>query len=207
MVFPALYNGPVSYYARLIRENQILLEQYDHYSKQTYRNRCRILGPNGIQSLSVPVKRRRGTKNYLRDIRVDYDTPWNRIHWRSLIASYASSPFFHYLMDELIPFYEGTVVFLIDLNEGLLRATLGLLGIEIPVGRTHTFAPLEEILDPRSVIHPKMETATHDPLFRALPYHQVFSDRAGFQENLSILDLLFNEGPNALPLLRESLRT
>jgi hypothetical protein len=206
LVYPALYNGPVSYYSRLIGEKKILLEQYEHYSKQTYRNRFRILGPNGVLTLSVPVKRKRGVKNYLRDIRIDYDTPWNKIHWRSMVASYASSPFFHYMMDDLVPFYENRIGFLVDLNEGLLRATLSLIGLEIPVERTSSFIFLEDEMDPRAVIHPKLDYTVHDPFFRSVPYHQVFSDRTAFQANLSILDLLFNEGPNALPLLRRSLK-
>ena len=207
MVYPAFYNGPINYYARLIREQKIILEQDEHYTKQTYRNRFRIMGPNGILTLSVPVKRIRGKKNLLRDVRVDYDTPWNRIHWRSLVASYASSPFFNFIKDELEPFYEKRITYLIELNKELVRTTLGLLELDIPVECSETFVPIREVSDPREMIRPKPESSLNDPWFIPIEYHQVFSERLGFQPNLSILDLLFNEGPNARTILHQSLRT
>jgi len=207
LVYPALYNGPVYYYARLIREKKIHLEQHDHYTKQTYRNRFRIMGPNGILTLVVPVKRKRGRKNLLKDVRIDYDTPWNKIHWRSMVASYASSPFFELMKDELEPFYCKQTGFLFDLNLGLLMATLNLLGKEIPVDVSTSFKPLNGEKDPRAVIHPKLDPAGADPDFQPAAYHQVFADRHGFEPNLSILDLLFNEGSNASLILQNSLRT
>ena len=206
MVYPALYNGPVNYYARIIREKDIVIEQFDSYSKQTYRNRCRIMGPNGVLTLSIPVKKRRGIKNLLRDIRIDYDTPWNKIHWKSMVASYAASPFFEYMMDDLVGFYERKYDFLLDLNQQLLEQTLQLLGIDIPVKCSPVFSEITGKTDPRHFIHPKLEQVLVDPDFKPLVYHQVFSDRLGFQANLSILDLLFNEGPGAQDTLKKSLR-
>jgi hypothetical protein len=207
LIYPALYNGPLNYYARLIREEKIILEQYDHYHKQTYRNRCRILGPNGVLTLSIPVKKKHGEKTLVRDIRIDYDMPWNRAHWRSLLASYASSPFFEYLSDDLSRFYEVRFDFLIDLNLQLVENILGLLEIHIPVIASSSFREIEGTSDPRHFIHPKRDQKVEDPDFQTIEYHQVFSDRFGFQPNLSILDLLFNEGPGATSILRKSLRT
>jgi hypothetical protein len=207
LVYPALYNGPVYYFARLIREKKITLEQHDHYAKQTYRNRFRIMGPNGILTLVVPVKRTRGQKNLFRDIRIDYDTPWNKIHWRSMVASYASSPFFELMIDELAPYYHKKTGFLIDLNLGLLRTTLELLGQEVPVDLSATFTPILESKDPRTMIHPKRDLAKTDPEFQPVEYHQVFADRHGFKQGLSVLDLMFNEGSNASTILRDCIRT
>ncbi len=207
MIFPALYNGPINYYARLIRQQELLLEQYDSYSKQTYRNRCMILGPNGVITLSIPVKRRKGVKNAVRDIRIDYDTNWNRIHWRSLVASYASSPYFEYLADEIRPIYERSYTFLIDLNRLLIEHMLGFMGLKIPVHLTEAFEPIVSETDPRHFIHPKTDQAAADPGFVPVKYHQVFSDRLGFQPNLSILDLVFNTGPETLSYLRRCLKT
>ena len=155
MVFPALYNGPVNYFARLVKQQEIVLEQYDSYSKQTYRNRCMIMGPNGVVTLSIPVKRESGVKTHLRDIRIDYDTNWNKIHWRSLVASYASSPFFEYMADEITPFYQKRYEFLIDLNLQLIEQTLGMMGLNIPVVCSEIFTPISSEHDPRHFIHPK----------------------------------------------------
>jgi hypothetical protein len=207
LIFPALYNGPVNYFARLVKQHEIVLEQYDNYSKQTYRNRCMIMGPNGLVTLPIPVKRNRKVKTHLRDVRIDYDSNWNRIHWRSLVASYASSPFFDYMAEEFYPLYEMRFEFLIDLNLMLIEETLGLLGLQIPVVCTEAFFPILSDRDPRHFIHPKIDQTSADPGFHPAEYHQVFADRLGFHANLSILDLIFNEGPDALSYLQRCLKT
>lgn len=207
MIFPALYNGPINYYARLVRQQEIVVEQHDSYSKQTYRNRCLIMGPNGLITLSIPVKKKRGVKNQLCDVRIDYDTNWNKIHWRSLVASYGSSPFFEYMVDEIKPFYEKRYEFLIDLNLQLIDFTLDFLGLNIPLINTDEFQAISSETDPRHFIHPKKDQAMEDPDFLPGEYHQVFSDRLGFRPNLSILDLIFNVGPDALSYLKHSFRT
>lgn len=207
MIYPALYNGPILYYTLLLREKGIVVEQFEHYTKQTYRNRCMIMGPNGIITLSIPVKRVRGRKNRIRDIRIDYDTPWNRIHWRSLEASYSSSPFFEFMKDELFPLYERRFEFLMDLNLELLAATLQWLRWDIPVQLSEAYHDMPADKDPRIWIDPKSEPSRAYPGFQPVAYPQVFADRLGFQKNLSILDLLFNEGPNAGSILQNCLRT
>ncbi len=207
MVYPLLYNGPVNYFARLVREEHPLLEQYDNYLKQTYRNRCRILGPNGVLSLSVPVKRKRGEKSLYKEIRVDYDKPWNKIHWKSLVAAYGASPFFEFIRDDLAPFYEQRFEFLVDLNLQMLEKTLAIMGLGTPVSLSKAFTEIRGEEDPSAFIHPKAELVVADPSFSPVTYHQVFAEKHGFQSNLSILDLLFNEGPNSLSILHRSLRT
>jgi hypothetical protein len=207
LIFPLLYNGPVNYFARLVREEKIILEQFDSYHKQSYRNRCRIMGPNGLLTLSIPVKRQRGRKNLFKEIRIDYETPWNKIHWKSLVAAYAASPFFEFISDDLVVFYERRFDFLVDLNIRMLSKTMDFLGLDIPVSLTSTFELSAGTDDPREFIHPKANIPEADPLFSPEVYHQVFSDKHGFQANLSILDLLFNEGLNSLTILKKSLRT
>ena len=207
MVFPALYNGPINYFARLVKQRVIILEQFDSYSKQSYRNRCIIMGPNGVHALSIPVKREKGGGNLLRDIRIDYDTSWNKVHWRGLVASYATSPFFEYVADEINPFYEKKFEFLIDLNRQMLEYTLDFMGLKIELSYSEAFTPISSEQDPRYFIHPKKDQAEADPGFLPGEYHQVFSDRLGFHANLSILDLIFNEGPDALSYLHACLRT
>lgn len=165
------------------------------------------MGPNGVIALSIPVIKLHGSKTLVKDIRIDYESYWNRIHWKSLVASYASSPFFEYLAEELSPFYERRFEFLIDLNQHLLDNTLHQLGLKIPVRCSESFTGIHTNQDPRHFIHPKKDQAVADPGFQPEAYHQVFSDRLGFQSNLSILDLLFNVGPEALSYLKQSLKT
>jgi len=166
-----------------------------------------IMGSNGVLSLSIPVKKKRGVKNHLRDIKIDNYSPWNKIHWRSLVASYAASPFFEYFTDDLVPFYENRFEYLIDLNLQLTEKILQLMGLNIPTGCSNSFLEITGVEDPRHFIHPKMDQAIMDPDFQPIVYHQVFSDRHGFKGNLSILDLLFNEGPAAITVLQKSLKT
>lgn len=207
MIFPALHNGPINYYARLIRQEKIVLEQYDNYTRQTYRNRCMITGPNGLITLSVPVKKVSGVKTHFRDIRIDYDSPWNRNHWRSLVAAYAASPFFEFVADDLHPLYQEQFDFLFDLNHALLECTFSMLGLVIPVSCTDSFLPITSEEDPRHFIHPNKQGSSSDADFQPADYHQVFSDRIAFRPNLSILDLIFNEGPETVSYLKDAIKT
>lgn len=165
------------------------------------------MGPNGLMTLSIPVKRTRGTKTLFKDIRVDYDTPWNKIHWKSLLAAYTASPFFEYFRDELFPFYEKPYNFLVDLNADILEGTLLMMGLNIKLNKTEDFEDMGKVGDPRSFIHPKVDLLVTDPDFSPPHYHQVFQEKHGFSPNLSILDLLFNEGPASISILRASLKT
>lgn len=140
-----------------------------------------------------------------KDVRIDYDTPWNKIHWKSLIAAYAASPFFEFFMDDLAKFYEQRFEFLLDLNHQLLDTCLKGLGLNIPIRLTNGFLDLTGDDDPRHFIHPKLHPGKTDPGFIPHAYHQVFEEKHGFRPNLSILDLIFNEGPGSLSVLLRSL--
>lgn len=205
--YPLLYLGPVNYYARLVREEQLLFEQWDHYVKQSYRNRCKIMGPNGLQVLSIPVKRVHGVKILYKDLKVDPDRRWYKNHWRSLTAAYAASPYFELLSDELTEFFRGDISFLVDLNLQLTRWVLSVMGINKSMELSTVFTPQDRDADPWGYVHPKKEPLVADPHFSAEPYHQVFSERHGFLPNLSILDLLFNLGPDSMRYLKACLKT
>ena len=200
------YLPPVQYMSKLLLPGEVLIENDENYLKQTFRNRCYIAGPNGPQPLTVPVEKGSFHKVHIRDVRVDYSTPWETLHLRALSAAYRSSPFYEYYIDELTAIYKKKPVFLFDLNLWLLESLKEALGIDRRIRTTGKYIrPLqgEDLLDYRESIHPKKERP--DPFYHPVVYHQVFEDRFGFLEGLSTVDLLFNEGPEALYVLQRSL--
>ncbi len=206
MIFSSLYNAPVSYYAVLSRNrDEVTIEQYDHYAKQTYRNRCRILGANGIIDLVIPVVKFHGRKVMMKDVRIDYDSHWQKIHWKSIVSAYASAPFFEFMNDSFLKFYTKRYTFLADLNMDLLLSALDLLQISANISRSTSYLPLDRKTDTREAIHPKRKLDHTDYNFQPVEYYQVFSGRHNFKADLSILDLLFNEGPNAGTVLSKSI--
>jgi len=200
------YFGPIRYFSKFLMPGKVILEKGENYIKQTYRNRCRIYGPNGVVTLSVPVKRGSFHKTALRDLEIDHEKTWYPVHWKTIQASYQASPFFEYYADDLHPLISSKIKFLWDLNLEITDTLLKLL--EIPRDYTVSSDYLDDMdnpnnLDYRQSIHPKHPS--RDPWFQSVPYHQVFEDRHGFIPDLSILDLLFNMGPDTVDVLRQSL--
>lgn len=201
------YLAPIRYYARLYAAQLVLLETHDHYVKQTYRNRCLIAGPNGVQALTVPIEKPTFGKAAMRDIRISDHGNWRHLHWNALQSSYERSPFFDYYADDLRPFYEKRIDFLLDFNEGLQRTVLDLLDLTPSITQTDHYyvTPQEGITDLRETITPKLSWEA-DKDFFVVPYYQVFAQKHGFIADLSIVDLLFNMGPEARLVLKKSLR-
>ena len=200
------YFGPIRYFSKFLMPGEVVLEKHENYTKQTYRNRCRIFGPNGMVTLTVPVKRGSFHKTALRDLEIDHTKPWQAIHWKTIQASYRASPFYEYYADVLRPFFSRNTRFLWDHNMEILDAVLELLNIEKKYRITSQYIddpdPHDD-LDFRTSIHPKRHEK--DPWYRDAAYHQVFEDRHGFIPGLSILDLIFNTGPDARHILHRSL--
>lgn len=197
-VFPMFYLPPVPYFTKInMYKPVILIEKEEHFPKQTYRNRTNIASPDGVLALTVPVVK--GSKNHtkVKDVKISYDFDWQRLHWQSLQTCYRRSAYFEYYEDDLAPFYEKKYEYLFDYNEQLLRFILR--AIKLPVELTFTdayeasYASLEDL---RNIIHPKRE-----PNFDQKIYYQVFEERHGFLKNLSIADLLFNQGPHTVNYL------
>ena len=197
------YLAPVEYYTKLLAYDHILVEQYDHYAKQTYRNRCTIAAPDGPLALSVPTVKPDTPKCFTRDIRISDHGNWRHLHWNALESAYNHTPFFEYYKDDFRPFYEQKYEFLVDFNEALCQLVCLLLDISPRISRTTDYAAAPTNADDfRERIHPKKDFRTEDPDFVARPYYQVFQDRLGFLPNLSIVDLLFNMGPESLLVLQ-----
>lgn len=199
------YLAPVQYYTKLYAYPDICVEQYDHYLKQTYRNRCRIATADGPLDLSVPTEKPATLKCLMKDIRISDHGNWRHLHWNALASAYRHSPFFEYYADDFRPFYERRYDFLCDFNEALCTLICELIDLHPSLRRTTDY--LKDLpqgtADARELIHPKRDW-TDDPRFRPAPYYQVFSHRHGFLPNLSIVDLLFNMGPESLLVLRDS---
>ena len=198
------YFGPIQWYQKLYRYDQTLIEQYDSYQKQTYRNRCVIATANGLQALTIPVEHnvQRSMFNVqCKDLRISDHNQWRRVHWNALQSAYSESPFFDYYADDIRPFFEKKYEFLVDFNEAIRQTVCDLLDIQPKVEYTSSFlSPLTSHLssldDFREVINAKHPQADAD--FQPRRYWQVFEGKHGFQANLSILDLLFNMGNEAV---------
>ena len=197
-LFSTAYFAPVQYYWHWRRSERPMVEACEHYMKQTWRNRCLIGTANGAMVLSLPVEGNVEKKG-IRDIRLSDHGNWQHIHWNSIESAYNSSPFFEYYVDDLRPFFEKKPAFLFDFNEEIREKMCELLEIKASSQQTTEYLPEREItdgwVDLRNTIHPKKFV---DPLFKSEPYYQVFDRKFGFQPNLSILDLLFNMGPEAI---------
>ena len=199
------YFPPVQYFSKFLKYEKVYIEQHENFSKQTYRNRCKILAANGPVSLIVPVVKGRGSKIKIRELKISYDTDWQRNHWRTIFSAYNSSPFFEFYRDDILPFFEKRWKYLFDFNLAILETICDLTEIDCNVDCTEDFENIpENTMNFREMISPKKQKAKHDPDFHPQEYTQVFAEKFGFVPNLSILDLLFNEGPNSYNILERS---
>ncbi len=193
------------YFSKLLTYSHITIEVYDTYQKQSYRNRATILGANGKLDLVIPVKRPDGNNTKTRDVLIDYDTPWQQIHWKAIVSAYKNSPFFDIFEPEIKPLFKRKEKYLIDWNLLLLNAIFEMTWTELEYNKSEFYIKsTEEIYDDfRESIHPKKRLQQTDDLFSPIPYFQVFSEKFGYVPNLSFIDLLFNEGPQAAFLCRK----
>jgi hypothetical protein len=186
----------------------VCIEKHENFQKQSYRNRCYIYGANGIQCLVIPVKKLHGEKTPISAVEIDFTSPWQKIHLKSIQSAYQTSPFYEYYADDFNSLYVEMPELLFDLNQRLLIYILKTLGLNSQIQFTEVFQKtIPENIDFRQSIHPKPRLNKPCENFSPVPYQQVFQERYGFLPNLSILDLLFNEGPNALQILKSSARS
>lgn len=199
---PTAYMGPVSYYCKLYACGEARVDGWEHYVKQTYRNRCVIASPHGPQALTVPIERNDPSHTAVRDIRLSNHGNWRHLHWQALVTAYDASPYFEYYADDLRRVLDRPYIHLFDLNEALRETICELIGLHPAVRLTDCYEACPDGLDCRQLISPKAKQP--DPTFRPAPYYQVFRQRHGFLPDLSIVDLLFNMGPESLLTLRDS---
>ena len=194
-VFPTAYLPPVSYVGMIVRSDTSLVEGHEHYIKKTLRNRCRIMGPNGTLNLSVPVDHENRWRTPIHELRIAEDDVWRRSHWKSIESAYAHSPYFEFYEDELRKVLFSDPKTLFELNMLTLQLAMKWLKMHPQLSTTTAFTPYSDsTTDYRSYWDGKIT-------FSSKPYHQVFSDRFGFESDLSFIDLVFNTGPDALAYL------
>jgi hypothetical protein len=211
VILSSAFLAPVQYFTKLITYDEVWIELREHFLKQSYRNRCIILTANGIQNLSVPVAEGSNSKRMICDVAISYDHPWQKLHWKAIISAYNNAPFFEYYCDCLAPFYhEKRWKFLTDFNLEIQSVVLDELKLTSNIKLTDDFIGLGNFPqgtdDFRYSIHPKSSRQEIDINFKPLAYMQVFQEKFGFTPNLSIIDLLFNEGPMALQVLKDSVQ-
>lgn len=187
------YFGPIQWYQKLYRAEHVVIEQWESFQKQTYRNRCLIATTQGIQALTVPVVR--GETSLMKDIRISDHGNWRHLHWNALQSAYGESPFFEYYQDDIQPFFTQRWDYLFDFNEAIRQKMCELIDISPQVSLTGSFQPKADH-DFREAINPKHPVPDAD--FESRPYYQVYQQKHGFLSNLSILDLLMNTGPESI---------
>jgi len=203
-----LYLPPIQYFAHWATSSSVVLEQCTPYTKGTWRNRCAIATAGGPLVLSVPLLSGKYLQP-LHEVKIAYHEPWQHTHWRSIHDAYRKSPFFDFYADPLEAWYQQKTEYLTEWNLGLLRIILKALRLPVAFETTATFSPVapENHRDLRDAFAFKPRLQRPDPLYRDVRYVQVFEDRLGFLPNLSILDLLFCTGPEAVTMLRRSVIT
>ena len=185
-LLPISYLGPVAYYSAILQSEEIFIETKEHFIKQSCRNRCTIMGANGTQTLTIPKERKSSDKTLISDISISNQDNWQKSHWQSIVSAYNSSPFFEYYKDELLPFYNTKHSTLFDFNLKLSKTILELMQVEKKLNFTSKFQKECNGLDLRS---------SKFILKNQEEYQQVFCEKYSYIPNLSILDVLFNLGP------------
>lgn len=203
VVLSTAYFPPVDLFIALANGKKILMEKNETFLKQSYRNRCKIYASDGVLPLSIPVQKADG--DLITQIKIDYTKSWLQQHKRAIVSAYNSSPFFEYYQDDIFSILDSKEENLFTLNEKLIFKLMELIGLKNNIEYTSEYIQSypDYVLDLRGKISPKIDISDiMDSIKIKRPYYQVFSDKYGFISNLSIIDTLFNEGPNTIDFLR-----
>ena len=199
-LFTTAYFPSISYMARFLAEDEPLIEVFETYHKQTYRNRCRVMTANGVENLSVPVVKVNGNHTMTKDIVISTVEPWQHIHSRCLEPAYKAAPYFDHYYDYLRPVFQEHFELLIDLNDAALQAVMRMLKVKKDILHTTDYVREAEN-DLREAFSPKKAIKNN-----SFPeYYQVFSTKFPFTPDLSVLDLIFNVGTEAATYLKQIL--
>ncbi|MBV7529354.1 WbqC family protein [Chitinophaga sp. sic0106] len=197
LLIESQYFPSIDFYKTSIEHDILLLEKYEHYQKVSYRNRCYLAGPNGKMILSVPLTKGKNQRTVMKDVRISNEERWQSLHWKTLVSAYRRSPWFEYFEPELEELYERKFDYLLDWNLACLEWANNKLGLQQTILFTDGYQKeVTGVTDMRDKLQPGTVQ------FPGIQYAQVFEDRTGFLPGMSILDLLFCEGKQALEVLR-----
>lgn len=195
-IFPTSYLPSIQYVALFLKNDAPKIELFESYQKQSCRTRCNVMTANGLQTLTVPIVKTNGNHTLTKDIAISYKEPWQQIHQRCLEAAYHKTPYFEYYFPYLEKAFSTKFDTLIELNEFCLKFILKTLKINKEIVYTEDFESISDANDYRVSLSKWSLEATNFP-----KYYQVFDDRQPFVSNLSVIDLIFNEGPEAINYL------
>nr|WP_315200908.1 WbqC family protein [uncultured Flavobacterium sp.] len=193
------YFPSISHFVAMAQSDTITFEMEDNFQKQTNRNRTYIYSPNGIQLLNIPTKHSNLSHQKTKEIKIEQEFDWQKQHFKSLEAAYRSSPFFEYFEDDLLPIFQKKHTFLMDLNLEAFDVVCKCLRMKLQFDTTTEYfheIDNQQVIDFRYLVNGKKDHSVFEP------YTQVFDDKHGFLNNLSVLDLLFNEGKFAMDYLK-----
>lgn len=200
-----LYFGSIQQFTAIAKATEITFEMHDNFQKQTYRNRTFIATPEGPLLLNIPIKHtskgKRGERERVhqkyKEVRIENDFPWQKEHWKSIQIAYRSSPFFEFFEDDFAPLYEKKFTHLMDFNLETFEVIKDALSIDIKINQSNSY-----VISPKELVdYRKFASAKNNTSFKNTPYTQVLEKYHDFLPNLSVIDLLFNEGTNALSYL------
>lgn len=198
-IFPTAYFGSIAYFRELAKYSDVSIECKEHFPKQSYRNRCDIVGANGVLSLSVPVIRHSGSHTPIDEVTISTDKGWRNDHWRSITSAYQSAPYFEHYNEEIEALLFQDTEGLIDFNQKITQTLLNWVDIDINFSKTSDFAPMQEIDRRALLVSKKMFQET-----LKAPYIQVFPTDKSYHEGLSFLDAVLCLGPMARNLIVKS---
>lgn len=199
------YLPPIEYVIQCIRYQKVLIEEFENYQKQTYRNRCMIATANGLLQLSIPVKKVNGNHTVTKDVEIDYSSRWNQVHWRAIVSAYTHSPYFIHYCEPFESIFKNPPQLLTEFNTQLLNIVFKILKADVDFSYTSEYTvSSDSMADLRMMISPKHEIFYPGKPSGFAEYTQTFSNKYPFVPNLSIIDLIFNEGPEALDYMTDN---